>query len=146
MKHNDILKQLPYKKPFLFVDELTDLDENGAAGNYTFPKEAYFYEGHFPENPITPGVLLIECMAQIGLVSYGIYLMKDQMEALPKIAFTSSNVEFYKMVLPDERVYVKSQKKFFRLGKLKCQVEMKNEAGELVAKGELSGMMLRDKK
>jgi 3-hydroxyacyl-[acyl-carrier-protein] dehydratase len=143
MKNEDILELLPYKKPFLFVDEITKLDEDGAEGHYTFPKEAYFYEGHFPENPITPGVLLIECMAQIGLVAYGIHLMKDQMEAVPKLAFTSSNIEFYKMVLPNERVFVKSQKKFFRLGKLKCTVEMHDEAGALVAKGELSGMMLR---
>ncbi len=142
MKQEEILELLPYQSPFLFVDGITSLREDGVEGHYTFPKNSYFYQGHFPENPITPGVLLIECMAQIGLVVYGIYLMQDKVKEIPQIAFTSSNVTFYKMVLPDEKVWVCSKKKFFRLGKLKCKVEMHNVDGDLVAKGELSGMIL----
>lgn len=146
MDASSIVELLPYREPFLFVDELTALSESGVKGHYRFREDAVFYPGHFPGNPITPGVLLIECMAQIGLVALGIFLMHEKLGKVPELAFTSSNVEFYKMVLPGEQVFVESKKLFFRLGKLKAAVEMRNADGELVAKGELSGMMLRNPK
>ena len=139
----EIINLLPYKYPFLFVDALTHIDEEGAEGHYTYPKDSYFYQGHFPDYPITPGVMLIETMAQIGLVTYGIWLMRDKMDVVPRFAFTSSDVEFYKAVFPGDKVLVSSKKLYFRLGKLKCAVVMHNEGGELLAKGELSGMILK---
>jgi 3-hydroxyacyl-[acyl-carrier-protein] dehydratase len=68
------------------------------------------------------------------------------MEENPAFAFTSSNVEFYKIVLPGEKVFVQSEKVFFRLGKLKCRVEMKNMDDEIIAKGEMSGMLIKTTK
>ena len=140
----EIRHLLPYKEPFLFVDELEEVNEDGAKGNFTFQEDMPFYAGHFPDNPITPGVILIECMAQIGLVSLGIFLSGayQTKEHIP-FAFTSSEVEFYKQVLPGEKVMVKSEKIYFRLGKLKCKVSMNNEQGETVCKGVLSGMSIR---
>ena len=76
MNSNQIIQQLPYQKPFLFVDALTVIAENGVTGNYKFKENEFFYEGHFKKNPITPGVILVETMAQIGLVCLGIYLLK----------------------------------------------------------------------
>ena len=67
MDKNKILKLLPYTKPFLFVNELLHVDENGAKGTFTYVKELDFYKGHFKDYPITPGVMLTETMAQIGL-------------------------------------------------------------------------------
>lgn len=75
MTSAEILERLPYTKPFLFVDELISVDENGATGTFIFNENLDFYKGHFKDNPITPGVILTECMAQIGLVCLGIYLM-----------------------------------------------------------------------
>ena len=77
MNVSEIISALPYQSPFLFVDDLTAISENGISGNYTFKKEAFFYQGHFKNNPITPGVILTETMAQIGVVCLGIFLMKD---------------------------------------------------------------------
>ena len=54
MNQEQIITNLPYQKPFLFVDELTEVSENGVSGNYTFKENEFFYEGHFKENPITP--------------------------------------------------------------------------------------------
>ena len=76
MTAEQIISKLPYQHPFLFVDELTDISENGITGSYTFKKDDYFYQGHFKDNPITPGVILTETMAQIGVVCLGIYLTK----------------------------------------------------------------------
>ena len=84
MNQIEIIKNLPYQKPFLFVDELTEVSENGVTGNYTFKERAFFYEGHFKENPITPGVILTETMAQIGVVCLGIYLLKDEISSRKK--------------------------------------------------------------
>lgn len=139
-----ILELLPYRSPFLFVDRYVRIDDNGAEGEYTFRKDEYFYQGHFPEYPVTPGVILTETMAQIGLVGLGIFLIKAHETKEPqKFVFTSSAVEFLKEVLPGEKVKVVSEKIYFRLGKLKCKVEMWNGDGERVAKGTLAGMLVR---
>lgn len=134
-----ILSKLPYSKPFLFVDELIRIDENGVEGCVTFSEELSFYKGHFIDNPITPGVILIETMAQIGLVCLGIYLTMN--EKASKIAFTSSEVEFLKPVYPNEKVTVISEKIYFRFGKLKCKVKLLNSQNEEVCIGTLAGII-----
>ena len=112
-------------------------------GYYTFKEDNYFYRGHFKDNPITPGVILTEVMAQIGLVCLGIYLLKDEFSKTkkPQIALTSSNIEFFLPVRPNERVKVVSEKIYFRFNKLKCKVQLFNEKNELVCKGVISGML-----
>jgi len=140
-KYDYILKQLPYQDPFLFVDELMEITEDAVVGIYTFKEDAFFYKGHFKGNPITPGVILTECMAQIGVVCLGIYLFEDEEASKPMVALTSSSVDFFKPVLPGEEVRVVSEKEYFRFGKLKCQVEMFNEKNELVCRGSISGMI-----
>jgi 3-hydroxyacyl-[acyl-carrier-protein] dehydratase len=145
MDTNLIVNQLPYQSPFLFVDELECVNEMGAKGNYTFKGDLGFYKGHFKANPITPGVILTECCAQIGLVCLGIFLLNgEQNPKNPKIGLSSSEMEFYKPVLPGERVTVTSKKIYFRFHKLKCEVRMHDSKGDLVCKGILSGMLKAD--
>jgi 3-hydroxyacyl-[acyl-carrier-protein] dehydratase len=136
-----ILSKLPYQKPFFFVDELLNVDENGATGTFTFDEKLDFYKGHFKNNPITPGVILIETMAQIGLVCLGIYLTLN--EDVSQIAFSSSEIEFLKPVYPNEKVTVISEKVYFRFGKLKCKVRMMNSKNEEVCSGTLSGIIVK---
>lgn len=140
MTNKEILALLPYTAPFLFVDDLESVDEQGAKGSYTFKKDSYFYKGHFKDNPVTPGVILSECMAQIGLVCFGIYL-SDDITSEMQMAFTTMHVDFYHPVFPGEKVTVVSERMYFRFGKLKCKVRMTNEKEEVVAIGEMSGMM-----
>ncbi|MEG0851682.1 MAG: hydroxymyristoyl-ACP dehydratase [Flavobacterium sp.] len=137
----NIIAQLPYSKPFLFVDELLQVDENSVIGSYTFKEDLDFYKGHFKDNPVTPGVILTETMAQIGMVCLGIYLLGNNFNKDTVIAFTSADMQFLKPVYPNEKVTVTSQKTFFRFGKLKCDVVMTNEAGQEVCKGVLAGMI-----
>lgn len=143
MNQIEIIKKLPYKKPFLFVDELIEVSENGITGNYTFKESEFFYKGHFKDNPVTPGVILTETMAQIGVVCLGIYLLKNQnsSEKKPQIALTSNEVDFFLPVLPNEKVTVISEKEYFRFNKLKCKVKMMNSKNELVCRGVISGMI-----
>lgn len=136
----NILSRLPYSSPFLFVDELEEVTENTVRGNYTFRENEFFYNGHFIGSPVTPGVILTECMAQIGVVCLGIFLLREE-EAGFKIALSSSHIDFYFPVFPGEKVRVTSKKIFFRFGKLKCKLTMHNATGKLVSKGEISGMI-----
>ena len=141
MSSSEIIALLPYSKPFLFVDELVAINENGVEGNYTFSDDLDFYKGHFIDNPITPGVILTETMAQIGVVCLGIYLTNDTISKNSLIALTSSEIEFLKPVFPNEKVIVFSQKIYFRFGKLKCKVSMMNQNKEEVCRGFISGMI-----
>ena len=143
MTKKEIISLLPYQQPFLFVDGIDSVSEDDIKGHYTFTSEAFFYEGHFKDNPITPGVILTECMAQIGLVCLGIYLLKDELKtsSTPQIALTSNKIDFYLPVLPGEKVSVVSKKDVFRFNKLRCSVQMLNVQGQLVARGEISGML-----
>lgn len=120
------------------------ISSEGIKGHYTFKKNEYFYKGHFKDNPITPGVILTECMAQIGLVCLGIYMLKDDIlqDNHPQIALTSNQIDFFLPVFPGEKVTVVSEKEVFRFNKLKCKVRMLNEKGELVCRGQLSGMII----
>lgn len=140
MKTAEILKKLPYSKPFLFVDEIISIQENGVVGSFTFDENLDFYKGHFKNNPITPGVILTECMAQIGLVCLGIFLSKDLSES-SSIALSSTEIEFLKPVFPNEKVTVFSEKIYFRFNKLKCKVVMKNEKDDVVCDGFISGFI-----
>ncbi|MBB5634716.1 3-hydroxyacyl-[acyl-carrier-protein] dehydratase [Pedobacter cryoconitis] len=142
MNAQEILAKLPYSKPFLFVDELLQIDENGSTGTYTFDKDLDFYKGHFKDAPVTPGVILTETMAQIGLVCLGIYLSQNtNSELKAHVMLTSTAMDFMKPVFPGEKVTVTAEKVYFRFKKLNCNVVMKNEAGEVVCKGNISGMV-----
>ncbi|QXP60545.1 3-hydroxyacyl-ACP dehydratase FabZ family protein [Olleya sp. HaHaR_3_96] len=143
MTKEKIILLLPYQEPFLFVDELNTISNEGVTGSYTFKKDEYFYKGHFKDNPITPGVILTECMAQIGVVCLGIYMLKDKIseDNKPQIALTSSQVDFFLPVFPGETVTVVSEKEVFRFSKLKCKVKMFNQKNELVCRGQISGML-----
>lgn len=143
MTTQEILEQLPYGKPFLFVDELLHVDENGVKGTYTYARDLPFYEGHFKNYPLTPAVILTETMAQIGLVCLGIYLLGDvETDQNITIAMTSNAIDFLKPVGPGEKVTVTSEKVYFRFNKLSCKVKMENAAGEVVCKGNISGMLI----
>ena len=143
----ELLAQLPYSSPFLFVDDILNVDTDSIEGKFTFSPDLDFYKGHFKDNPVTPGVILTECMAQIGVVCLGIYLLnqgkKDDLKA--KIAMTSSEVEYLKPVYPGESVTVLSEKQYYRFEKLKCRVQMFDSENNLVCRGVIAGMILKDR-
>lgn len=147
MDVNEILAKLPYRDPFLYVDILHLVTGNTAEGSYTFKGSEFFYPGHFKQYPVTPGVILTECCAQIGLVAMGICLMEEMGKSTEntQIALSSSQMQFLLPVYPMETVRVKSEKIYFRFQKLKCRVKMYNSQGKLVCKGELSGMLKNER-
>jgi 3-hydroxyacyl-[acyl-carrier-protein] dehydratase len=142
MNTQDILSQLPYSAPFLFVDDIQHIDELGVTGSFTFDPSLDFYKGHFVDNPVTPGVILTETMAQIGLVCLGLFLIGTAENPINgHVMLTSTAIDFLKPVFPGEKVTVVSEKVYFRFKKLHCNVSMQNESGQIVCKGTLSGMV-----
>ena len=139
----EVLARLPQREPFRFVDEILEIDDLHVVAAYTWRADSDFYRGHFPGNPVTPGVLLVESMAQAAVVAQGLYLLdKESPEEARKLVtlFTDVNVEFSGVVRPGQRVLIRCRKLFFRRRKLRSESEMSLEDGTLVCSGTLSGM------
>ena len=71
---DQIKKLIPHRNPFLFIEECKIIQRGKTGESFrTFGESEYFFEGHFPENPIVPGVVIVEAMAQTAacLISYG---------------------------------------------------------------------------
>lgn len=141
---DEVLARVPQQVPFRFIEAIHELDREHIVASYRFREDADFYRGHFPGNPITPGVILIEAMAQAGVVAQGIYLyaLEVDVKEVDRIVtmFTDCNVDFTGQVLPGQRVTTSGRVKFFRRRKLRAAVEMRLDDGTVVCSGELSGM------
>lgn len=140
----EVLALIPQQRPFRFIDRLVELSESRAVGEYTFRQDESFYAGHFPGDPVTPGVILIETMCQTGLVALGIYLLGLELgrEEVQKTVtlFTDCEVEFERVVRPGDTVRVEAEKVFWRRRKLKSNVVLTLANGDPVAKGSVAGM------
>jgi 3-hydroxyacyl-[acyl-carrier-protein] dehydratase len=140
----EVLELLPQKDPFLFVDEVLEVSDDHIVACFTFRHDHDFYRGHFPDRPVTPGVILLESLAQVGVVGLGLYLIaRDQgREALldALALFTDANIEFTGLVRPGDRVTIHAKKIFFRRGKIRSEAEMRLDDGTVVCSGIISGM------
>lgn len=126
-----VLNALPYRRPFLFVDEIMELNESHITGIYTFPADSFFYNGHFTHKPVTPGVILLETLGQTGLVCFGIYLLRLYQNSKPvNPVLTSIEADFRLPVYPGETVTVTSEKIYLRKSILKCSLKMTNSKSE----------------
>jgi len=139
-----VLELLPQQEPFRFVDEILTLGDDHIVARYTFRPDADFYRGHFPGHPVTPGVLLIEAMAQTGVVALGIHIVARErgVEAVKRLltVFTDVSAEFTGVARPGDTVTMHARKVFFRRMKLRAEVEMRKDDGSLVATATVAGM------
>ena len=99
----EIKKLIPHRKPFLFIEECKIIKKGKIGESFrVFDETEYFFEGHFPDNPIVPGVVIVEAMAQTAgvVVSENLINTKDQ-----SVLFMSINkAKFRKPVLPDYKI------------------------------------------
>lgn len=139
--HKEELKEMiPHREPMLLIDE-AELDETGkiAYSKTTIRGDEYFLQGHFPGNPIVPGVIQCEIMGQTCCV----LLEKELKNRVPM--FTGMDkVKFKRMVVPGDvievKAYITRQKHPFYFTHCEAYV-----AGELAAQGELS-FVLQERK
>jgi beta-hydroxyacyl-ACP dehydratase FabZ len=105
--YQDIIKILPHRYPFLFVDRIIELELNKkVVGIKNVTINEPFFQGHFPGNPIMPGVLILEAMAQVGGV-LALLSMPGPLEDQSKrsLYFMSiDKVKFRKPVLPGDQI------------------------------------------
>ncbi|MGD9897878.1 MAG: bifunctional UDP-3-O-[3-hydroxymyristoyl] N-acetylglucosamine deacetylase/3-hydroxyacyl-ACP dehydratase [Calditrichaceae bacterium] len=132
---NAIKKILPHRYPFLLVDSIIEFEpEKRAVGIKNVTANEPFFQGHFPEKPIMPGVLIVEAMAQVG----GVLLLNEREDVEKKLVYFMGidNVRFRKPVQPGDQLVmelemVKNRKTTFKMmgktfvkGELVCEAEM----------------------
>ena len=143
MDINDISAMLPHRYPFLLVDRIMDMDDSSITGVKNVTMNEPFFQGHFPNNPVMPGVLQVEAMAQVG----GIFALStvEDPEHYSTYFMKIDGVKFKKKVLPgDTIVFHLTLVSPIRRG----LVNMKGRAfvrGELVSEAEMLAQIVRDR-
>ncbi len=140
---NKIMQILPHRYPFLMIDKIIELEENHVTGVKNVTINEPFFQGHFPGNPVMPGVLQIEAMAQVGgvLALHNVEKPEEWSTYFMKI----DNVKFKRKVIPgDTLVFRLELTAPIRRG----IVQMRGKAyvnGIVVSEGDLMAQIIKDK-
>ena len=137
MTVNEIMKLLPHRYPFLLVDRIADLQPGvSARGVKNVTINEPFFQGHFPGQPIMPGVLIIEAMAQVA----GVMAFRSGMEGKSVYFMSIDNAKFRRPVVPGDQVMldIKVLKQRGNVWKFSGAATVE---GTLVAEAEFTAMV-----
>jgi len=127
----DIMKIIPHRQPFLFVDRITKIEYGKhATGIKNVTINDYFFKGHFPGRPIMPGVIIIEALAQVG----GVMMLAPE-ENRGKLAFFLSinNVKFRKPVVPGDQLVLEVE-----------AIKVKSKTGQVRGRALVDGKVVAE--
>ena len=135
-----LMKLLPHRYPFLLVDKIIDIDgDNSAIGIKNVTMNEPHFQGHFPEQPVMPGVLIVEAMAQTA----GAICINTLATDKPSLVYfmTIDNAKFRKPVVPGDRleIHVRKLKQRGNLWRFACEAMVE---GAKVAEAEISAMLM----
>jgi 3-hydroxyacyl-[acyl-carrier-protein] dehydratase len=124
---NQIREILPHRYPFLLVDRIDEISETRVVGTKCVTMNEWFFQGHFPQRPVMPGVLMIEAMAQVGAV---LALAREGGNSLALLAGVDQ-AKFRRIVQPGDVLRIEVEETYRRktIGKT---------AGKIYANGELA--------
>ncbi len=108
MATNEILQAIPHRPPFLFLDEVVERSENSLTAKRHVSDSEPFFEGHYPGNPIMPGVLISEAVFQAGAV-FLTSLLEEEMETNPNLVpvlTKISDARFRSIVRPGDDLLI----------------------------------------
>lgn len=134
-----IMELLPHRYPFLLIDKIIDIDgDNSAIGIKNVTMNEPHFTGHFPSQPVMPGVLIVEAMAQ---TSGAICVMNSGVEADLVYFMTIDNCRFRKPVVPGDRleIHVKKIKQRGTIWKFHCEGLVD---GKKVAEADIGAMLV----
>ncbi|HEA54071.1 hypothetical protein LCGC14_0917210 [marine sediment metagenome] len=106
---DEILEYLPHRYPFLLVDRVTEIEKSKSIKGYkNISFNEPFFAGHFPNNPIMPGVLIIEAMAQLSGILGFVTVGRKPADGLVQYLAGSSKARFKRPVLPGDKLCLES--------------------------------------
>lgn len=124
MPNSAIEEAIPHRGPMLLVDEIVEQSENTIHCRKTFREDEYFFQGHYPDYPLVPGVILCEAMMQAGAIMLSRFV--EDGGGVP-VATRMNDVKFKKMIRPGDTVDMQVElvervsDAFFMKGKVTCE-------------------------
>ncbi len=137
----NILDRIPQRPPFLFLDKMIEQVENSIVCEKLLTGEEDFFKGHFPGNPIMPGVLQQETIFQAGALLMS-YLVQDASDDAVGVITRVENVKFRQFIKPNDlmRVEVSLTEKFSNIFKMKGKILVNEKVTTLV---DFTGAMVK---
>ena len=137
MNREELKTYMPHREPMLLVDKAELVSPVESVAEYTVTGDEFFLKGHFPGNPIVPGVILCEMMAQGSVM-----LFKDELLEHLALYAGIDKVKFKRSVLPGDTVVINS-KTVTKRGPLIIVDAQATVQGQLCSRGTLSFMLVK---